>query len=81
MSEEFEEADEHCPNCDNHYVIEAKEPEMKMSIVMKQEKGHEGKMMKDDREKERQRVLQASTWDDDSESDEDFKVGEAVQIA
>ncbi len=38
-------------------------------------------MMKDDREKERQRVLQASTWDDDSESDDDFKVGDAVQIA
>ena len=35
MNEDFEEADEHCPNCDNHYVIEAKEPEMKMSIVMK----------------------------------------------
>ena len=35
ITEEFEEADEHCPNCDNQYMIEAREPEMKMSIVMK----------------------------------------------
>ena len=35
-------------------------------------------MMKDDREKERGRVLQNQTWQDDSESDEDFKVGSAV---
>ena len=26
---EFEEADEYCPHCDNHYVIEAKQPELK----------------------------------------------------
>ena len=24
---EFEEADEHCPHCDNHFIIEAKTPE------------------------------------------------------
>ena len=38
-------------------------------------------MMKDDREKERERVLLQNTWDDDSESDEDFKVGNGVQIS
>ena len=31
---EFEEADEHCPHCDNHYIIEAKEPELKFEVVM-----------------------------------------------
>ncbi|OAV97128.1 hypothetical protein, variant [Puccinia triticina 1-1 BBBD Race 1] len=24
MVEEFEESDEYCPHCDNHYIIEAK---------------------------------------------------------
>ena len=27
VNEEFEEADEHCPNCDNQYIIAAKTPE------------------------------------------------------
>ena len=74
--EEFEEADEHCPHCDNHYVIEAKTPESsgKLMIEFKAEKGHEHKVMKDDREKERGRVLQQDVWQDDSESDEDFKM-------
>ena len=37
-------------------------------------------MMKDEREKERNRVLMQASWADDSESDEDFKMGESVQI-
>ena len=52
--EEYEEADEYCPHCDNHYVIEAKTPltegTLKIEFVM--EKGHEEKVFKDDREKE-----------------------------
>ena len=74
--EEYEEADEYCPHCDNHYVIEAKTREQcgKMVITMKMEKGHEHKMVKDDREKERDLVLQKDLeWNDD-ESDEDFHV-------
>ena len=58
--EEFEEADEFCPGCDNHFMIEAKTPENsgKLMIEFKAEKGHEHKVMKDDREKERARTLQ-----------------------
>merc|ERR1719446_1648582 len=72
--EEFEEADEYCPHCDNHFMIEAKTPETegKLMIEFKAEKGHEHKVMKDDREKERGKVLQDNNWQDDSESDEDF---------
>merc|ERR1719446_1522857 len=75
--EEFEEADEYCPHCDNHFMIEAKTPETegKLMIEFKAEKGHEHKVMKDDREKERGKVLQDNIWDDDSESDDDFKCG------
>ena len=76
--EEFEEADEYCPGCDNHFVIEAKTRENtgQMVIGFKMEKGHEHKMVKDDREKEREIVLQKDIeWgDEDSESDEDFKM-------
>ncbi len=44
-------------------------------ISMKAEKGHENKMFKDEREKERERVLQKDLdWGNDSESDEDFKM-------
>ncbi|ORX46238.1 hypothetical protein BCR36DRAFT_405801 [Piromyces finnis] len=28
----YEEADEYCPNCDNHYVIEAKTPQMAIGV-------------------------------------------------
>ena len=73
--EEFEEADEYCPGCDNHFMPEAKTPESsgKLMIEFKAEKGHEHKVMKDDREKERSRVLmkEGNLWED-SESDEDF---------
>ena len=58
---EFEEADEHCPRCDNHYMIEAKTPETqgKLVIEFETEAGHDHKMFKDDREKERNRVIDA----------------------
>merc|ERR1712227_722381 len=74
--EEFEEADEYYPHCDNHWMIEAKTPEMKGKFVIgfQMEKGHEHKMVKDDREKDRKIVLQKDIdWGDDDESDEDFK--------
>ena len=68
--EEYEEADEHCPGCDNHYVVEAKTPDTEghMVIEYKAQKGFEHKMYKDERERVRERVLAP-----DSESDEDFK--------
>ena len=52
---EFEEADEYCPHCDNHYMIEAKTPETEGQLVIEfeQEKGHENKVMRDDRERQR----------------------------
>ncbi|KAM9999640.1 hypothetical protein ACTFIZ_008099 [Dictyostelium cf. discoideum] len=30
----FEEADEYCPHCDNHYYLEAKKPQPKISIEL-----------------------------------------------
>ena len=41
--------------CDNHYVVDAVTPEDKGKLVVEfeQERGHEHKMFKDDREKDR----------------------------
>ena len=63
-------------SCDNHYVIAAKTPETegKLVIEFKNEKGHENRgLFKDDREKDRARVLQNTDWEDSDESDDDFK--------
>ena len=56
---EFEEADEYCPHCDNHYIIEAKTPftEGQLVVEVQQERGHEHKMFKDEREKQRAPTL------------------------
>ena len=64
--------------CDNHYVIEAKTPETegKMVIEFKAQKGHENKMFVDQREKQRAKVLE--DFEEDSESDEDFKLPPGV---
>ena len=61
---EFEEADEYCPHCDNHYIIEAKTPETEGQLVIEfeQEKGHENKVMKDEREKTRKKTLSTNCW-------------------
>mmetsp|Transcript_44700 Transcript_44700/g.32743 ORF Transcript_44700/g.32743 Transcript_44700/m.32743 type:complete len:110 (-) Transcript_44700:79-408(-) len=52
---QFEESDEYCPRCDNHFYIDAVTPEDKGKLVIEFEakKGHENKMFKDEREKDR----------------------------
>ena len=75
---DFEEADEYCPNCDNHFMPEAKTPETegKLIIDFKMEKGHENRVVEDGREKQRGRTLQEAIWTaaDSDESDDDFKI-------
>ena len=64
-------------SCDNHFYIEAMTPETESDIMIefKAERGHEHHLFKDEREKDRQRVLQESVdWGDDSKSDDDFKI-------
>ena len=73
--EEYEEADEYCPNCDNHYVIEAATPESKGRLVVEFEakKGHEHKLFQDEREKDRKATLMDYADIVLSDEDEDFK--------
>ena len=58
--EEFEEADEYCPHCDNHFIIEAKtrESQGRLVVEVQQERGHENKMFVDERERQRAPTLQ-----------------------
>ncbi|KAI8817767.1 uncharacterized protein EV422DRAFT_499638, partial [Fimicolochytrium jonesii] len=45
----YEEEDESCPNCDNHYVIEAKAAQMGIGI-----EGDDPRLQRDFREKQKQ---------------------------
>ena len=56
---DFEEADEFCPHCDNHYYIEAETPEMKgeLRFEVEAKEGYEHKLMKDEREKDRKSIF------------------------
>eukprot|EP01147_Barroeca_monosierra_P006862 gene6862-7576_t len=49
-SREFEEADEYCPRCDNHFVIPAKTPELRIEV-----EGEQGdhRMLRDERDPDR----------------------------
>ena len=42
---DFDEADEYCPHCDNHYIIEAKTPAMGIQV-----EGDDPRLMRDYRE-------------------------------
>ena len=63
---EFEEADEYCPHCDNHFIIEAKTPETEghLRFEFEMKEGHENKIVKDDRQKERRLVLDQPPLED-----------------
>ncbi|WRT66782.1 uncharacterized protein IL334_003745 [Kwoniella shivajii] len=47
----YEDSDEYCPHCDNHYVLEAKEPQA-MIGVEGEDARIDSRMIKDDRVKE-----------------------------
>ncbi len=50
-AQEFEEADEYCPHCDNHFVLEALTP--KAAITVEGEDVRiDNRMIKDDRAKQ-----------------------------
>ncbi|KAK2031898.1 CHY zinc finger protein [Colletotrichum caudatum] len=45
---EFEESDEYCPHCDNHFVIEAKTPKAAISVEGEDAR-KDSRMIKDER--------------------------------
>ncbi|EGX52697.1 hypothetical protein AOL_s00007g480 [Orbilia oligospora ATCC 24927] len=50
-SKEFEEADEYCPHCDNHYVLEAKTPRAALRVESEDVR-MDSRFIKDDRLKD-----------------------------
>ena len=51
---EFDDSDEYCPHCDNHFVIEAVEPQARLEVEGEDVR-KDARMLKDDRIKENER--------------------------
>jgi acetyl-CoA carboxylase beta subunit len=64
---EFEEADEFCPHCDNHFVIDAKTPQAALSIESDDVR-MDNKMLKDERQKQQTRGIR-SIFDPSNDAD------------
>jgi len=47
---EFEDSDEYCPHCDNHYVLDAVEPKARLEVEGEDVR-KDARMLKDDRVK------------------------------
>ncbi|KAF8661477.1 hypothetical protein AX16_001314 [Volvariella volvacea WC 439] len=61
---EYEESDEYCPHCDNHYVIDAKTPQAVVGVEGEDTRV-DARMLKDDRVKGSEQRTVLSTTDDD----------------
>ena len=62
--EEFEDSDEYCPHCDNHFVIEAIEPKARLEVEGDDVR-IDSRMLKDERVKPKEDV---KIWDDEGEA-------------
>ncbi|KAG9576069.1 hypothetical protein KCU77_g4757, partial [Aureobasidium melanogenum] len=49
--QEFEESDEYCPHCDNHFVLEAKTPQARLQVESEDVR-KDARFVKDDRVRE-----------------------------
>ncbi|KPI35028.1 uncharacterized protein AB675_11943 [Cyphellophora attinorum] len=63
--ETFEEADEYCPNCDNHFVLEAKTPQAALKVESEDTR-MDARMLKDERTRRLQDELkmEGDVWED-----------------
>lgn len=61
---EFDDSDEYCPHCDNHFVIDAVEPKMRLEVEGDDVR-KDARMLKDERVKAREEVR---VWDDEGEA-------------
>ena len=62
--QEFEESDEYCPHCDNHFVIEAVEPKARLEVEGEDVR-KDSRMLKDERAKQKG---DTSVWEDEGEA-------------
>lgn len=61
---EFEDSDEYCPHCDNHFLIEAKEPKARLEVEGEDVR-KDARMLKDERMKQKEGFR---IWDDEGEA-------------
>jgi acetyl-CoA carboxylase beta subunit len=62
--EQFDESDEYCPHCDNHFLLEAKEPQARLEVEGEDIR-KDSRMIRDDRIK---RKDAPTVWDDEGEA-------------
>lgn len=62
--QEFEESDEYCPHCDNHFLIAAVEPKARLEVEGDDVR-KDARMLKDARVKQK---ADLSVWDDEGEA-------------
>ena len=65
---EFEEADEYCPHCDNHFVLDAVTPKAAISVESEDVRV-DNRMLRDDRVNPAEAKRQISIFDPDLEAD------------
>ncbi|KAB5570645.1 hypothetical protein GE09DRAFT_1104107 [Coniochaeta sp. 2T2.1] len=66
--QEFEEADEYCPHCDNHFVLEAKTPKP-MLQVEGEDARVDNRMLRDERVKPDVKQLRRTIFDPENDAD------------
>ena len=64
---EYDEQDEFCPHCDNHYVIEALEPKARLEVEGEDVR-KDARMLKDERVKPKLLPEDLSIFDDELEA-------------
>ncbi|KAG6847943.1 hypothetical protein H0H93_004711 [Arthromyces matolae] len=62
----YEESDEYCPHCDNHYVLDAKTPQAVVGVEGEDTRV-DNRMLKDDRMKQQIQTRSVITDDDFSD--------------
>ncbi len=67
-AQEFEEADEYCPHCDNHFVLEALTPKAAISVEGADVRV-DSRMIKDERVKGDEKREKVTIFDPDVEAD------------
>ena len=62
--QEFEESDEYCPHCDNHFLREALEPKPRVEVEGEDVR-RDARMLRDERVKGKE---EWGVWDDEGEA-------------
>lgn len=66
---QFEEADEYCPHCDNHFVLDAVTPQPELKVEGEDARV-DSRMIRDERlQQKRQKMLEELIFDPDEDAD------------